>query len=270
MNRGAVLVTGAASGIGRACASVLATRGWRVALTDVQEQKGQAVASEILSANPDSQAKFYTMDVCSEEQTHAVVQQVVKDFGKLGGAAAIAGVSGALRPFLETTLEDFEHVLGANLKGTFITGQAVSRAMVAQGSRGSIVNMSSVNSKLVLPGQAGYATSKGGVQQLTRLMALELAPHGIRVNSVGPGSVNTEMVMKAYGDPEPVPGIGLTKMQLMLARTPLGRMAEPEEIAKIVAFLLSDDASYVTGEAIICDGARANLNGAVPIPYGTL
>ena len=111
-----------------------------------------------------------------------------------------------------------------------MTGRAVARAMVAQGSGGSIVNMSSVNASLVIPGMAGYVASKGGVQQLTRLMAIELASSAIRVNAIAPGSVGTEMAFATYRDPTPVEGLGLTKEQLMRARTPLGRMARPEEM----------------------------------------
>jgi glucose 1-dehydrogenase len=156
------------------------------------------------------------------------------------------------------------------MQGTFLTGRTVARAMAAQGDGGSIVNMSSVNASLVIPGMSGYVSSKGGVQQLTRLMAIELAPHAIRVNAIAPGSVGTEMAFSTYRDPTPVAGLGLTKEQLMFARTPIGRMAHPLEIASIASFLLSDDASYVTGESIQCDGARAHLNGAVPIPHGTV
>jgi glucose 1-dehydrogenase len=156
------------------------------------------------------------------------------------------------------------------VQGTFLTGRTVGRAMAAQGTGGSIVNMSSINASLVIPGMSGYVSSKGGVQQLTRLMAIELAPHAIRVNAIGPGSVGTEMAFATYRDPTPVAGLNLTKEQLMFARTPIGRMADPLEIASIASFLLGDDSSYVTGETIQCDGARAHLNGAVPIPHGTV
>ena len=186
------LVTGAASGIGLACARLLAERGWRVALADTTEADGRAAAAEICELHPGSNASFYLLDVRDEAQTEATVSKVVADFGRLDGAIANAGVV-FQKSFLETTTEEFTRVLDVNLLGTFLTGRTVARVMAAQGTGGAIVNMSSVNASLVIPGMSGYVASKGGVQQLTRLMAIELAPHAIRVNAIAPGSVGTEM-----------------------------------------------------------------------------
>lgn len=306
MGSKAVFVTGASSGIGLACCRLLASRGWRVALADINVKDGQTAAAQIREQHSGSDARFYPLDVCNEVQTENTVEQIIADYGGLDGAIANAGVV-YQKPFLETSTEEFQSVVHTNLlvrpisivavqesvalvcidcsfgcacnaeclfvllQGTFLTGRTVARAMKDQGTGGSIVNMSSVNASLVIPGMAGYVSSKGGVQQLTRLMAIELAPHAIRVNAIAPGSVGTEMAFATYRDPTPVAGLGgLTKETLMFARTPIGRMAEPLEIASIASFLLSDDSSYVTGESIQCDGARAHLNGTVPIPHGTV
>jgi glucose 1-dehydrogenase len=148
-------------------------------------------------------------------------------------------------------------VLRINLKSMFLCGQAAAREMVKQQS-GCIINMSSVNSELAIPNQVPYVVSKGGVNQLTKVMALNLAPYGIRVNGIGPGTILTELARKAVlGSPE--------ARNTILSRTPLGRCGEPEEIAAIAAFLASDDASYMTGQTIFADGGRMALNYTVPV-----
>jgi NAD(P)-dependent dehydrogenase (short-subunit alcohol dehydrogenase family) len=140
----------------------------------------------------------------------------------------------------------------------FLCGQAVARHMVARGVRGAIVNMSSLNAVLAIPNQVPYTVSKGGVNQLTKVMALALAPHGIRVNGIGPGTIATEMARAAVLGTEEA-------RRKILSRTPLGRLGEPEEIAAVAAFLASDDASYLTGQTIYPDGGRLGLNYTVPV-----
>jgi NAD(P)-dependent dehydrogenase (short-subunit alcohol dehydrogenase family) len=153
-------------------------------------------------------------------------------------------------------------VLRVNLKGSFLAGQAVARYMVdkvkAGGAAGSIVNMSSVNAVFAIAEQLAYSVSKGGVNQLTKAMALSLAPYGIRVNAIGPGSIMTDMLAATNSDP------AATKR--LLSRTPLGRIGEPAEIAAIAAFLASQDASYITGQTIYADGGRLPLNYTVEVP----
>jgi NAD(P)-dependent dehydrogenase (short-subunit alcohol dehydrogenase family) len=149
-------------------------------------------------------------------------------------------------------------VLAINLKSMFLCGQAVARRMVSQGKGGAIVNLSSVNAVLAIPNQVPYCVSKGGVAQLTKVMALSLASHGIRVNAIGPGTIATEMAKKA------VLGSDEAKRRI-LSRTPMGRLGEPEEVAAIAAFLVSDDASYLTGQTIYPDGGRLGLNYTVPV-----
>ena len=149
-------------------------------------------------------------------------------------------------------------MLGVNLKGAFLGTQAAARQMIAQGQGGVIVNMSSINSGLANPNLATYAISKGGMNQVTSTAAVSFAPHGIRVCGVGPGTIATEMIEGAF-----------TKRaggnDTILSRTPLGRLGQPEEIASVVAFLASDDASYFTGETIYPDGGRRVLNYTVPV-----
>ncbi|HUE46580.1 MAG TPA: SDR family oxidoreductase, partial [Aestuariivirgaceae bacterium] len=163
--------------------------------------------------------------------------------------------------FLEISEADFDRVLSVNLKGAFLVGQSVARQMVEQlksgGKPGSIINMSSINAVFALPTQVPYSVSKGGMNQLTKVMALSLSVHGIRVNAIGPGSIMTDMLQSVVGDKD--------ARQRILSRTPLGRIGDPAEIAAIAAFLASDDASYITGQTIYADGGRLPLNYTVPV-----
>jgi NAD(P)-dependent dehydrogenase (short-subunit alcohol dehydrogenase family) len=149
-----------------------------------------------------------------------------------------------------------------NLKGMFLVGQAAARQMVAQvkagKAPGAIVNMSSINARVAIPNQVPYCVSKGGVDQLTKVMALSLSPYGIRVNAIGPGSIMTDILKGIATDQ--------AAKNRLLSRTPLGRVADPDEIASIAAFLASKDASYITGETIYADGGRLALNYTVPVP----
>ena len=147
-------------------------------------------------------------------------------------------------------------MIRVNLKGVFLTGQAAARRMVAQGHGGTIINMSSVNAVMAIPSITSYAAAKGGVKQLTQVMAISLADHGIRVNAIGPGSIATEMSQAVLADP--------AKARSALSRTPLRRFGEPDEVATVALFLASDDSSYITGQTIYPDGGRLALNYTVP------
>ena len=159
--------------------------------------------------------------------------------------------------FLDITEDDFDAVLRINLKGSFLMGQAAGRAMAARG-KGSIINMSSVNGVLAIPTIASYNVSKGGINQLTRVMALSLANQGVRVNAVAPGTIATELAAKAVLTSDEA------KAKIM-SRTPMKRLGAPTEIANTVAFLASDAASYITGEIVVVDGGRMTLNYTVPV-----
>jgi NAD(P)-dependent dehydrogenase (short-subunit alcohol dehydrogenase family) len=139
----------------------------------------------------------------------------------------------------------------------FLTGQAAARQMVAQGKGGAIVNMSSVNAVMTIPSITPYVVAKGGVNQLTKVMALSLADKGIRVNGVGPGSIMTDMVKSVNDNPE--------AMRAVMSRTPLGRIGDPEEVASVALFLVTEDSSYITGQTIYPDGGRLALNYTVPV-----
>ena len=158
---------------------------------------------------------------------------------------------------LDLAEEDYDRVLRTNLKSVFLCGQAAARRMVAQGGGGIIINMASVNALLAIPNQVPYCAAKGGVDQLTKVMALSLAPYGIRVNAIGPGSIMTDILR----------GIATDKAaeRRLLSRTPLGRVGEPEEVAAVASFLASKDASYITGQTIYPDGGRLGLNYVVPV-----
>jgi NAD(P)-dependent dehydrogenase (short-subunit alcohol dehydrogenase family) len=247
------LVTGAAQGIGLACARVLAAEGASVVLADLNEDAGRQ-AAQALGGN----TAFQRCDVSSKRSVDAAVAFAVQQYQGLDILVANAGIVHAAE-FLDLEEADFDRVLGVNLKGVFLAGQAAGRHMVKQGRGGAIVNMSSVNAVLAIPNQVPYVVSKGGINQLTRVMALSLAPHRIRVNAVGPGTILTELAKTAVlGNRE--------AERKILSRTPLGRMGEPDEIAKVVAFLASDDASYVTGQTIYPDGGRLALNYTVAVP----
>jgi len=243
------IVTGAAQGIGAACARRFAREGAPVVLADVDDARGQALASEL--------GGFYQhCDVGDKAQVDALVAATLARHGRIDVLVNNAGIFKAA-DFLEVSEADFDAVLRVNLKGSFLVGQAVSREMARVG-RGSIVNMSSVNGVLAIPTIASYNVSKGGINQLTRVMALALADKGIRVNAVAPGTIATELAAKAVLTSEEA-------RQKIMSRTPMGRLGEPSEIADVVAWLASDAASYITGEIVTVDGGRMTLNYTMPV-----
>ncbi|MET0596564.1 MAG: SDR family NAD(P)-dependent oxidoreductase [Mesorhizobium sp.] len=251
------IVTGAATGIGRAIAERLLAEGASVVAADIDETRGAETASA-LSAGGD--IRFHKADVGRRAEVEALLQAALDAHGSVDILVNNAGiVHGA--DFLEISEADFDRVLTVNLKGSFLVGQAVARHMVervqAGQKPGAIVNMSSVNAVFAIANQVPYSVSKGGINQLTKVMALSLAPHGIRVNAIGPGSIMTDMLASVNADP--------AAKKRILSRTPMGRIGDPSEIAAIAAFLASDDASYITGQTIYADGGRLPLNYTVPV-----
>jgi NAD(P)-dependent dehydrogenase (short-subunit alcohol dehydrogenase family) len=241
------LITGGAQGIGAACAERFAREGAKVVICDVDKRKGALLAKKL-------QADFIACDVGDKAQVDAAVAQTLALHGRIDVLVNNAGIFIA-SDFLEITEADFDTVLRVNLKGAFLMGQAVARMMAMAGG-GSIVNMSSVNGTLTIPSIASYNVSKGGMNQLTRVMALALVDKGIRVNAVAPGTISTEMSAKAVLTSEEA------KKRIM-SRTPMKRLGTPEEVADVVAYLASDASSYITGEIIVVDGGRMTLNYTV-------
>jgi len=255
-----VVVTGGAQGIGEACARRLAQDGAAVAVWDLADAPGQALVAEL--QHKGQQAIYQRCNVAHKAEVDAALTATLATFGHVDGLVNNAGIFKAA-DFLDITEADWDAVIDVNLKGSFLVGQAVARAMVANSmdagrGRGSIVNMSSVNGRLAIASIASYNASKGAIDQLTRVMALALADHGIRVNAVAPGTIATELARSAVLTSEDA------KLRI-LGRTPLKRLGEPCEIADTVAYLLSSAASYVTGEIVVVDGGRMALNYTVPV-----
>jgi NAD(P)-dependent dehydrogenase (short-subunit alcohol dehydrogenase family) len=242
------IVTGGSQGIGEACARRFARENALVVIADVADGPGQALAAEL-------DALYVHCDVGDKAQVDALVAATLRAHGRIDVLVNNAGIFKAA-DFLEVTEADFDAVLRVNLKGSFLAGQAVAREM-AKAGKGSIVNMSSVNAVLTIPTIASYNVSKGGINQLTRVMALALADRGIRVNAVAPGTIATELAAKAVLTSEDA------KARIM-SRTPMKRLGQPSEVADAVAWLASDAASYVTGEIVVVDGGRMTLNYTVP------
>lgn len=244
-------ITGAAQGIGLAIAKRFVSEGAKVVLNDVNSEVLKDVADRL-------ESPFEIGDVGEKKSADSVVARAVKEFGRLDIMVSNAGVVNKPAQFVDVLEEEFDRVIRINLKSQFLTGQAAARQMVAQGAGGTIINMSSVNQRLALPELTPYVVSKGGIGQLTNVMAISLAPHGIRVNAIGPGTILTELSRKtSMADP--------ATRQKVLSRTPLGRAGEPEEIASVAAFLATDDSSYITGQTIYPDGGRLGLNYTVPV-----
>ncbi len=237
------LITGGAQGIGLACAEALVEEGHKVILADLKD-------TVLTEANRLGGAG-YLCDFGDPAAILALFDQIEAEHGPV---ATLVNNAGMALPgeFLDYDLDDFDAVLSVNLRGVFVSTQRAARTMVAQGIKGAIVNMSSINAQLAIPAIPAYCASKGGVMQLTKVAALALAKNGIRVNAVGPGSIDTAMMAGVNSSPE--------AFKTAMSRTPLGRPGTAEEIANVVAFLCSAKASYITGETIYVDGGRLPLN----------
>jgi NAD(P)-dependent dehydrogenase (short-subunit alcohol dehydrogenase family) len=235
------IITGSGRGIGREMARLFAAEGAQVVVADVNEETARRTAAEIAAAG--GEACPVTTDVTEAHQVESLIRLVVARWGRLDVLVNNAGV-GLNRPFLETTLSEWDRTLRTNLTGTFLCAQAAARVMVDQGS-GRIVNVASISGQRGGQGRAAYGAAKAGVILLTRVMAVELAPRGVSVNAIAPGPVDTDQsrgthtpaTRRAYHD-----------------RIPLGRYGEHREIAAAALFLASDEASFVTGHVLNVDG----------------
>jgi NAD(P)-dependent dehydrogenase (short-subunit alcohol dehydrogenase family) len=240
------VITGAASGLGAESARRLAREGAALVLTDVASEAGEALAEAI--AGTGAPAMFMTHDVTSETRWSEVAKAAMDRFGRIDVLVNSAGI-GEGEPLLETTFESWKRVLAINLDGTFLGMKAIAPAMVAAG-RGSIINISSILGKVGNPGAPAYCASKGGVLLLTKATALELAPLGVRVNSVHPGYIDTPMVSGAIHRAEN----GNEMKEMIIAAHAMGRLGVPREIADGVLFLASDESSFMTGSELVIDG----------------
>ena len=250
------IVTGGAQGIGYAIAERFLREKARVIIADIDDKTGSAAEKSLRKIGT---VKFQHCNVAERLDVHNLVAATLDEFGEIDILVNNAGMvlkSG----FLEISEEDFDRVISVNLKGAFLCSQAVAKRMVEQVEEGkppgSIINLSSVNAEIVIADQVPYSISKGGLNQLTKVAALNLAPYGIRVNAIGPGSIKTKILESVMDDPE-------VKAKI-LSRTPIGRIGEPAEIASIAAFLACEESSYVTGQTIYADGGRLALNYTMP------
>lgn len=256
LNDKTAVITGAARGIGLACARRFVEEGANVVLSDIDDEAGQAAAALL-----GERAVYRRCDVCHKPEVEALLDYARDRYGRVDTVIANAGIVHAA-DILELEEKDFDRVIDINLKGVFLTGQAAARLMVGQepdreDSRGTIINMSSVNAILAIPAIAPYVIAKGGVNQWTKVLAIRLAPEKIRVNGIGPGSINTEMFRTIADNPQ--------KRVEVMSRTPMQRAGEPDEVARVAVFLASAYSSYVTGQTVYPDGGRLGLNYVVPV-----
>ena len=246
------IVTGAASGIGRAIAVKMASEGAQVVIDYVGAHSPDDVLQEI--ADHGGLATAIEADVSDPAQVQRLMDETIGRFGKLNILVNNAGIEHK-HPFLEMPLEVWTKVIAVNLTGPWLCSQAAAQRMVSQGQGGRIINISSVHEDLPMPTNAPYCAAKGGLRMLMRTIAVELAPHGITVNNIGPGAIDTPMDAPLKANPE--------EMNTLLAEIPLHRMGKPEEVAGLATFLASDAAAYITGSTYFIDGGMLRQSGSL-------
>ena len=246
------IITGAARGIGYAIAKRFLMDGASVVLSDID---GTAATKAVKDLEQFGKVLSIACDVGDKLDIHNLLTYAATNLGEIDILVNNAGIVHQA-DFLDLKEDDFDRVMRVNLKGAFLCGQAVAKRMVARveagGDAGKIINMSSINAIFGLPEQLAYSVSKGGINQLTRTMAVALAKWGIRVNAIGPGSIETDMLSAVNTDKE--------ARKKILDRTPLGRIGQAAEIAAIASFLASNDSSFITGQTIYADGGRLPLS----------
>lgn len=253
LNSKVAIVTGSDSGIGRAIAIQFAQEGATVVVTYAHARdKAEEVRQTIEKNN--GKVLVIQADVSQYQQAIGIVQQTVEQIRRLDILVNNAGVE-IHNPFLDVTEQQFDRVVGVNLKGAFFCAQAAAREMVKSKTPGRIINVSSVHEDIAMPNNAHYCSSKGGVRMMTRTICLELAPYNITVNNIAPGAIRTPIDADVESDPQ--------KLATLLQEIPLRRMGEPEEIAKLAVFLASDAAAYVTGATYVMDGGLTVNTGAL-------
>jgi NAD(P)-dependent dehydrogenase (short-subunit alcohol dehydrogenase family) len=240
-----VIITGARRGMGRSHAIAFAKEGAKVVVSDISLEDCEKVVKEIKKLGGEAMA--VKCDVSKKEEVEEMVRKTIEKWGRIDVLVNNAAIA-QFKPFLEMTEEDWDRTMDINLKGYFLCAQAVAKEMVKQKS-GVIINIASIamgQTGIGFPTLVHYVASKGGVVAMTEALALELAPYGIRVNSVSPGIIDTPMVDPVRADKKTLEGI--------LMRVPMRRMGKPEEVSNLVLFLASDASSYMTGSNVVIDG----------------
>jgi len=254
------IITGGTKGIGYGIAEEFIREGARVVVTGRNEQTGNAAAAGLKKLG--DQVLFIAGDVGNIDSLDASIRQTVDHFGRLDIYVANAGINDPDKThFLDITPEQYDRIMDINLRGMFFGGQRAARQMVKQGDGGVLINMSSVNAHLALDSQMVYTASKGAIQQLTKVQAVALAPHNIKVNAIAPGPIDTELMRRVGSDKQ--------LMNTILSRTPMGRIGTPSECGRLAVFLASPDSDFIFGQSIYNDGGRGFQ--AFPTPgYKTL
>lgn len=252
LDKKTIILSGAVGGIGMAIAERCLAHGAQVAMLDVADVAEGAAKAQSLDPSG-ARARYWRVDVTDRAASAAALDEAAAAWGGVDGLVNNAAI---LRKgdFLTLSDEDFDAVYAVNLKGYFVLGQEAAKRM---GDGGAIVNLSSVNGQVAITDQTAYSVMKGGVNQLTRAMALTLAPLGLRANAIAPGSIATDMFRTVVANPD--------AYRTVMSRTPLGRPGEPSEVGELAAFLLSSESAYITGEVIVIDGGRMALNYVVPV-----
>lgn len=238
-------ITGAGSGIGRAMADAFAANGTHLALLDVNVESLERARAELHRTFPQIEVECLVASIVDETAVEAATAAVHARFGRIDILLNNAGIS-ANRPTLELPAQQWRHAIDVNLNGVFFCAQAVARHMVAQGS-GVILNTASMYGTVAAPERAAYCASKAAVVMLTKVLAVEWAPKGLRVNALAPGYVQTALVQELVST-------GRMDLAALKKRTPAGRLGEPHEIATLALFLASEHAAFINGQAIVADG----------------
>lgn len=247
------IVTGSATGIGRAIATEMAREGARVVIDYVgASDKAEDLVHALQTVN--GRATAVAADVSDPDQVEMLVEHAVKTFGRIDILVNNAGIEREY-PFLETPKAEWDKVIAINLTGPFLCSQRVAKQIVSQGGGGRIINISSVHEDLPMPTNSPYCAAKGGLRMFMRTIAVELAPHGITVNNVAPGAIDTPMDARLKADAD--------KMKALLNEIPLHRMGKPQEVAELCAFLASEAAAYITGSTYVIDGGMMRKSGSL-------
>jgi NAD(P)-dependent dehydrogenase (short-subunit alcohol dehydrogenase family) len=241
------IIAGGTKGIGLGIALEFVREGAKVVVGGTTDETGESAVREIEAAG--GEGKFVNCDVSSLSALDNIIQQAVEHFGRLDIYVANAGINDSEKThFIDITPDQYDRIMGVNLRGMFFGGQKAARQMIRQGGGGVIINMSSVNAHLALDAQVVYTTSKGGVQQLTKVQAVALARHNIKVNAMAPGPIETELMRRVGSDKQ--------LMDTILSRTPQGRIGTPAECGRLAVFLASEDSDFIFGQSIYIDGGR--------------